>query len=115
MSKRYEDPTIAEVAAIEANRLWAEIERHLVKGGAFYHTRETVLAENAKRISKAYSNEVWLRVVRGIESRSPTTVGRQVRDAQIDYLRRAAIERKGKLTLMDRVSFKLFGLPWSIR
>jgi len=113
LSKRYEDPTIAEVAAIEANRLWAEIERGLVNGGAFHHTREAVLAKNAKRISKAYGNQVWSRIVRGIESRSPTSVGQQVEDAQTDYLRRCAIERHGRLRLRDRISFKLFGLPWS--
>lgn len=111
-----EDPSIELVAKQEAVRIWDRIEAQMRAGVPFFTARERILAEEIRDISKAFGSEVGKRVTRAVESRPPKTVSKQtrraVRERDTILLTAATVARKGRLSWMDKICLKLFGVAW---
>lgn len=67
-----EDPTIAQVAALEYERVCNRIGMKVSLGVWFYRAREIVLAEEIPDIAKAYGKVVASRVTYAIERTPPS-------------------------------------------
>lgn len=114
---RYEDPTIQTTARVEAVRLWDSIELQVADGIPFHVARERVLAENIGDIGKAFGKDVASRVTSAIEGRAPHTVSKSAKAGRRAIIEQMTLDscvaRKGRLSWLDRISMKLFGVVWS--
>jgi hypothetical protein len=108
-----EDPSIAQCAALEYERLWSRIEAGVDEGEPFFVAREKVLALEIPVISKRYGKVVGDRVSKAIQqtplsecSTFDTSYLRMEYEARLQ-------ERGGKLTFMDKIAFKfaICGMP----
>jgi len=102
----YEDPSIAQVCALEYERLWGRITRRVTAGGWFYREREIILAEEIPDISKAYGPVVGQRVQKAIQQTPPKGVY-ETRIAQEH--RKWLIENRGGVSWIQRLSLKWLG------
>src|SRR3712207_1604545 len=84
-SKYYEDPTIAQVSALEYDRVWGRIGNKVATGMWFYRAREVVLAEEIPDIAKAYGRTVAQRVSKAIQHTSPERIPKPAQRAAKDY------------------------------
>lgn len=111
-----EDPNIERVSRLEAARLWDRVEAKMAAGIPFFMAREQVLAEEIPDLSKAFGAEIGKRVTRAIQGREPHKLTKEGAAAVKKYttgvIAAETIKRKGRLSLMDRICLKLFGVAW---
>jgi hypothetical protein len=112
-----EDPSIAQCAALEFERLWGMIEAGTSRGTPFYVAREKVLAHEIPRISKAYGNVVADRVSKHVQWRGPRDLAKGIQDAAMHRANQRIIEytktrrKNGRLNWFDRFGIWLCGCP----
>lgn len=115
-SRYYEDPSIAQCAAVEYDRLWQAIVSRTAAGEWFYQAREIVLAEELPDIHKAFGDEVAKRVSKAIQHTDPNHMPKWARQAArarlAERLKQSVIKRRGKVGWLDHISLKLLGLPF---
>lgn len=109
----FEDPTVAQTAADETNRLWQRIGQKVEGGVWFYQAREQVLAEEIPDIAKAYGRPVAARVERAVQRTEPRDLPRAATAAVRAGNRAAARSflraRDGRVSLINRISLTLIG------
>jgi hypothetical protein len=112
--KYIEDPTVAQTAAVEYDRLWQRIGTKVQNGVWFFQAREQVLAEEIPDIAKAYGRPVATRVERAIQCTTQAKLPRLARQAQDDWVRSACrahvMRTHGKVSWINRLSLRLLGV-----
>lgn len=117
MQVRYhEDPSIAQCAYLEFERVWGIIEAGVQRGAPFYVAREKVLAFEIPRISKTYGPVVAERVSKHVQWRSPSDLSKAAKDALYGPAMANIIEacrqrHGGYLPWYQRLSIAVIGLP----
>jgi hypothetical protein len=115
-SKYFEDPSIAQCAAVEYDRLWQAIASKVAAGEWFYRAREVVLAEELPDIHKAFGPEVATRVSKAVQHTDPDRIPKWAKQRAKAYmaesLKRSLIKRRGKVGWLDHLSLKLTGMPF---
>ncbi len=115
-SKYYEDPTIAQVSALEYDRVWGRIASKVARGTGFYQAREVVLAEEVPDMARVYGRTVAQRVSKAVQHTSPDRIPRAAKQAakagQVRYYEGWLMQTKGKVGWMDRICLTLFGVPF---
>lgn len=115
ISDRYlEDPTVAQTAALEYERVWARIAGKVERGAWFYQAREQVLAEELLDIRKAYGEVVAKRVGMAIQRTPPAQLPKDSRDSVKDANRRTIethlLATRGRIGVVNRLWLRLFGV-----
>ena len=109
-----EDPTVAQAAAVEYDRLWQRISIKVRGGVWFFQAREQVLAEEIPDITKAFGRPVATRVERAIQCTKQDQLTRSARKAQGDRIRSTCetyvMRKHGKVSWLNRFSLRLLGV-----
>jgi hypothetical protein len=108
-----EDPSIAQCAALEYERLWARIEAGVEEGEPFFVAREKILALEIPVISKRYGKVVGNRVSKAIQHTPMSECSGAINRSYSRMVLQEKLAKKGKLSWWDRLCYDLScaGIP----
>lgn len=111
------DPTVEDCAVGLAADVWDEMQQRRFRYGQRWDTaREEALSPRLRQWQKAYGKDTAARAHQIVQriGREDTTplILRLEKQRFADDLRAAKIARGKKITILDRISFRLFGMPF---
>jgi hypothetical protein len=111
------DPTIETAAQSLAAEAWAEVNRLRMAGNIWYVAREKALAPRLRIWNRTYGSKCAARAHQIVLSLDPASAPAHVLRHERHELVRLALDckiKRGKrVTWLDRLCLRLFGLPFS--